>query len=103
MIRKTVAVAALALGVSGCNGLNNVDPNTISVIQQDAVAICGFLPVVGTIVGIISAGSLTVPLSVAQAICSAVVGANPPTAGKARTVQVQAYVGKVAVQGVFVR
>jgi len=88
-MRKNYIALALAssLLVAGCStnpntGLPTIDPTTLTTIetqvQQDAAAVCGFVPTIGTIASIVASiipgGSAVVQIasSVAQQICTAV-------------------------------
>lgn len=97
MFRHMLCVVGLAASVSGCqNGV--VDQSKIDQVQQIAVAVCGFLPTVTTVANLIAPGISVIPSEVAQAICNAV---RPPAGAPRGTAG--AYVGKVKIEGQFVR
>ncbi len=115
MFRRSIVLGATVLSLGGCSTLQalGVSQATVDQIQQAAVSICGFLPTVETIAGIVSGGMSAVPGTVANAICAAV-AANQAPAGMsvgrlgapARTgaaAPANAVVGSTKVQGIFVR
>lgn len=104
-----VACGVIALTSTGCSVLQalKVDPATITQIQQIAVATCGFLPAVETVVGIVGGPIGTIPSAVANAICQAVAANQAPAGVQVSRVGAaapsSAMVGNVVVKGVFVR
>lgn len=103
MKRRFIAIALLGL-LGACNPAQQAQVNTIiTEAQQDAVAVCGFLPTVETVASILSAGNplLALPADIANAVCAAV---KPPTSkpGVARSSAGPAVAG-VVVNGKFVR
>ena len=100
---KSVVLAAAAIGISGCTSTGTVDQTKIDQVQQLAVIACGFLPTVETVANLISPGVAAVPSAIAQAICDAV-RPTMAAAGRPRMGAPGAtYVGKVKVEGQFVR
>jgi len=107
---KRIAVLVACVGLlNGCQALQSlgVSPATITAIQQAAVSVCGFLPTVETVIGIVSGGMSAVPGQVANAICAAVAANQAPagvTVGRVgATAPLSAFVGNTQVKGVFVR
>ena len=88
--------------VGGCGITNPLTgtPITAADVQAAAVAACGFLPTASTVANIIAAGnpSVNTVTTIAQAICSAVVGAKGGRLGGAAP-----NVNGVAVHGRFVK
>src|SRR6516164_3555994 len=118
MIKQVLVVGAVAISVGGCGLIQKlgVSQQTITDVQQAAVAVCGFLPTVETVASIVSSGASAGPAAIADLICKAVVQGNAPsgmqvgprgvpTAAMApvRAVPPGAQVNGVAVQGKFVR
>ena len=106
MIKRILVVGASVMVLSGCSTLSalGVSQATIDEIQQASTDICGFLPTIETIAAILTGGSALVPSQVADLICKAVVPGSPTAmASKARTVPPGTMVGKVKVEGKFVR
>jgi len=89
MIKKigVFALGACVLVVSGCGTLNNIttDQELVTIekdVQAEAVKICGFLPDAASIAQILGAGdaALTIPIDIANAICSAFPTTTPASA-----------------------
>lgn len=110
MMRKLLLSAAVAGTLLGsCTTTGQFSPAIlVADVQQDAIAICSFLPTVSTVANIIAAGNplLTTAEAVAQAICSAVTAAPvvaPPVAGARRRAARSGPVGTPTVAGVVIK
>ena len=81
LFKKIGLISVLGISLvtlTGCNG--TIDPAVVSVIQQDVVAACNFLPTVNTIIQILNKQdpNVTKGTDIAKAVCVAVVpGGNP--------------------------
>jgi hypothetical protein len=101
LIAGTLA-SSLALGGCATGTSANVAAE-IAAVQQTAVQVCGYLPTIATVTGILStfvpgASPINdVAVQVAQAICGAVTAKSARRGGGAPTVR------GVPVQGRFVR
>ena len=95
-------LTACSIGLGSCSTTTPSDITAIiTQVQKDAVAICGFLPTVGTVASIISGGNplITTALGIAQAICNAVT----PAPSALRKKAVVPMVNGVVIHGRFVR
>ena len=124
-IAFSLAVALATTSLVGCatsptTGLPTIDPTLLATIetqvQQDAAAVCGFIPTIGTIASIVASlipgGSavVTIASDVAGQICTAVTPVQAPLAalGK-RTVSRKTLgaalpsVNGVPIQGYFIK
>jgi len=101
-MRHILCVIGASLSISSCaNGV--IDQSKIDQVQTIAVAVCGFLPTVETVANLIAPGISVVPSVVAQAICDAVRPGGMASARPRGTAPQAAYVGKVKIEGQFVR
>jgi hypothetical protein len=100
-MKKFLLASVFILGLAGCDAQGKLDPGVISIVQQDAVQVCGFLPTVSTVANILQVGVLTVPIDIASAICQAV--QPPATSAKPKGVAPTATISGVKIDGKFVR
>lgn len=106
-VRMFPAVAVLGgfCVLGSCTALQSlgVNPATITAIQQAAIQVCGFVPTVETILGIVTGGMSVIPATIANAICAAVTPTGVATGRVGASAPPSAKVGSTPVQGVFVR
>lgn len=108
-MRKLLIAAALSCGLAGCATTSGTPSIDVGQVQQAAIAACGFLPTVETVVGIIATfatGGAAAPVvataeGVAEAICSAVVPKAAARRGGAPAAPPA--VNGVVIHGQFVR
>ena len=105
MLRRILLAAPLIglLSLGGCATTGSNVNAIVEQVRQVAVATCGFLPTVATVVDIIAAGNplISGASAIASAICAAVNSIPPRTAGR-RGGAVPTVAG-VVVHGRFVR
>ncbi len=94
-----MAIGALALNGCATTGGGGI---SVAMVQQDAVAVCSFLPTASTVANIIAAGNplLITAEAIAQAICAAVTAAPAVTTRRGAA---QPMVNGVPVRGKFLR
>jgi hypothetical protein len=106
-MRRTVIALAVAASLGGCaagtGGRPTIDPNVQAQIQQTAASICGFVPTISTVAGIVatftgSGALIDLVGQVATSICDAVA---PKKSMMRRAVRPA--VNGVLVQGYFLR
>lgn len=104
----SVLAVSLTLGACATNpttGQTQIDPATITQIQQNVALACGFVPTITTIVNIVttflpgSASAAAAATQAAAAICAAV---TPPKASLRRAAG-RPMVNGVVVEGHFAR
>ena len=113
-----VACVVLPLSLGGCASAQafftsiGVSPATINMVQQGAIALCGFLPTIETVVGVLTGGGSVAEASAAQAICTALAQGQQasgmqvgrfgaPTQGA--KAPANAAVGSTKIDGIYVR
>lgn len=98
-MKKFVILAALALGA--CSQAQQQQVQTIvSQAQADTVQVCGYLPTVETVSGILAVGNPL--LATGEAIANAICAALTPKGAIARPGVTVPYVAGVPVHGKFV-
>jgi hypothetical protein len=105
-MRNTIlSVAFAGTLLAGCASVGGV-PTVLGIsaaeVQQDAIAICSFLPTASTVANIIAVGNplLTTAEAIAQAICASVTA--PPVASTLRRVGTPTVAG-VVIKGRFIK